>query len=366
MSGWEEFPNLYSALEEGRQAGLHRGVQIYISRNGETLLDEACGQQDDSHPLTSDHLMLWLSAGKPLTAVALGVLHDRGLLDWEDPLSRYFPAWAMFGQPEVTLRQLLTHTAGFENRNLGWPQKNWEEIIAEIVEHPLPDDWSIGEEAGYVVAASWFLLGDVIAKVTQRTFSEALRELVLDPLGMPETFCGLPESQYPDVKPRLGKMYERSPQGLIDLKWNDRQRVTSAAPGGNTRGPIRELGRFYESLLPEATTSILRPSTRELLTSRQRSGLSDRTFRHRIDWGLGFIVNSNRYGADTVPYGFGSAAGEASFGHGGSQSSLGFADPEHRLVVAWAANGRPGEPRHQSRNRQINAAISRDLGMTSE
>lgn len=365
MSAWDEFPNLRIALGQGREAGLHYGVQIYVSRDSETLLDEAWGDQDDANPLSSEHLMPWLSSGKPLTAVALGVLHDRGLLDWEDPMSRFLPAWSKSGQPEVTLRHLLTHTAGFENRELGWPEKSWDEIIGEILQHPLPAEWSIGEEAGYVVAASWFLLGEVISVVTEQSFSAALRELVLDPLGMRDTFCGLSEREYRDVEQSLGRMYERSQQGLIEQGWNDRQRVMSASPGGNTRGPIRELGRFYESLLPEAATSVLRPQTRERMTSRQRSGLYDRTFRHKMDWGLGFIANSNRYGAETVPYGFGPAAGEASFGHGGSQSSIGFADPEHRIVVTWAANGRPGEPRHHVRNKQINKALYRDLGIDS-
>jgi CubicO group peptidase (beta-lactamase class C family) len=102
------------------------------------------------------------------------------------------------------------------------------------------------------------------------------------------------------------------------------------------------------------------------MTTPQRVGLADQTFGHQLDWGLGFIVNSNRYGAETVPYGFGASASDASFGHGGSQSSMGFADPAHRLVVAWVVNGRPGEPRHHSRNKTINEAVYRDLGIAAE
>jgi len=366
MPGWDEFSRLRKALEQGREAGLHRGAQFYISHNGEPLLDDAWGEQDDEHALGNDLLMVWLSSGKPLTAVALGVLHDRGLLEWDDSLSRFLPEWAMFGQPEVTVRHLLTHTAGFENRDLPWPEKNWDDVILEIVRSPLPKEWKVGEQARYVVAASWFLLGEIVARLTNQDFSRALRELVLDPLQLADTFCGLPESEYESVQDRLGKLYERSAEGLVELEWNGLARVTRASPGGNARGPVRELGRFYESLLPGSETCVLKPQTRASMTSRQRAGFVDQTFGHQIDWGLGFIVNSNRYGAETVPYGFGAYAGEASFGHGGSQSSMGFADPGHRLVVAWVANGRPGEPRHHSRNKQINEAIYRDLGIAGE
>lgn len=366
MSGWDEFSRLRIVVEQGREAGLHRGAQFYVSLHGEPLLDEAWGEQDKEQALSSGHLMPWLSSGKPLTAAALGVLYDRGLLQWEDPLSRFLPEWVRFGQPEVTLHQLLTHTAGIENRDLPWPEKSWEEILSTIVQAPPPEERPVGAEARYVVAASWFLLGEVVARLTNQDFSTALKELVLDPLEMTETFCGLPEGEFHSLQDRLGKMYERSAGELSELEWNGPLRVSSASPGGNTRGPARELGRFYESMLPDSETCLLRPQTRDALTSRQRVGLFDQTFGHRLDWGLGFIVNSNRYGAATVPYGFGADAGEACFGHGGSQSSMGFADPARRLVVAWVANGRPGEPRHHSRNQQINEAIYRDVGIVAE
>ena len=78
---------------------------------------------------------------------------------------------------------------------------------------------------------------------------------------------------------------------------------------------MRELGRFYEMLLGRGSYQgrrLLLPQTVDLFTSRQREGMVDATFKHVIDWGLGFILNSNRYGADTVPYGY-----DATPAHGG-------------------------------------------------
>jgi CubicO group peptidase (beta-lactamase class C family) len=111
---------------------------------------------------------------------------------------------------------------------------------------------------------------------------------------------------------------------------------------------------------------ILRPETIHALTSRQRVGMYDQTFKHVIDWGLGFIVNSNRYGIDTVPYGFGRYAGESTFGHNGFQSSTAFADPEHQLVVAVVCNGACGDAAHDRRMRAIDAAIYQDLGLVGK
>ena len=136
-------------------------------------------------------------------------------------------------------------------------------------------------------------------------------------------------------------------------------------PGSGARGPIRELGLFYETLVRKRGSTILSPQTVEALTARHRVGMYDHTFKHVIDWGLGFIINSNMYGVDSVPYGFGPHASMRTFGHSGNQSSTGFCDPEHGLVVSWVMNGMPGEARHQERARAINAAIYEDLGFTS-
>jgi CubicO group peptidase (beta-lactamase class C family) len=125
---------------------------------------------------------------------------------------------------------------------------------------------------------------------------------------------------------------------------------------------MRELARFYEMLLAGGENVLSTGSVREL-TARHRVGKFDQTFRHVMDWGLGFIINSNRYGADTVPYGFGRHASEETFGHGGAQSSTSFADPQHELVVAIAWSGAPGEAKHQQRVRDTLTALYEDLGL---
>ncbi|HMO64561.1 MAG TPA: serine hydrolase, partial [Verrucomicrobiota bacterium] len=103
---------------------------------------------------------------------------------------------------------------------------------------------------------------------------------------------------------------------------------------GGARGPLAGLARFYQLLLAGGeldSRRLLRSDTVAALTRPQRTGLFDATFRHVVDFGLGFVLNSNAHGADTVPYGYGPSAGTGTFGHSGSQSSCAFADPEHDL-----------------------------------
>ena len=84
-----------------------------------------------------------------------------------------------------------------------------------------------------------------------------------------------------------------------------------------------------------------------------REGRVDATFDHIMDFGLGVILNSSRYGVTTVPYGFGTRAGEKSFGHGGARSSIAFADPEAGFTAAVFLNGRVPETEHQPRMRTL-------------
>ena len=136
-------------------------------------------------------------------------------------------------------------------------------------------------------------------------------------------------------------------------------------PSGSCRGPIRELGQFYEMMRNGGThegTRILKAVTVAAMTARQRVGMFDHTFRQTIDWGLGLIINSNHYGPG-IPYQFGSYASAQTFGHGGSQSSTGFCDPLHKLVVTLLFNGTPGEPAHDKRLRATLKALYEDVGL---
>ena len=104
----------------------------------------------------------------------------------------------------------------------------------------------------------------------------------------------------------------------------------------------------------------------EALTARHRVGMFDHTFRHVLDWGLGFIPDSKQYGEETVPYGYGRLCSRRTWGHSGYRSSTAFTDATHGLVVALAFNGTPSADAHERRTRAVVEAIYRDLGLAPE
>jgi CubicO group peptidase (beta-lactamase class C family) len=347
------FPQAHAVFAHGVAKGLHLGAQVYISKDIDVLADVGLGKAVPGEPMTADHVTLWLSAGKPLTAVLIGQLVEAGRIDWDDPIARHIPEFANRGKERITLRHTLTHMAGLRHADTGWPEAAWDETIARLCGAPLDDGAIPGQTAGYHVASTWFLLGEVVQRVTGRGFAEVMREKVSGTLGsVPDTGT-------------IAPLWERVAGQLQMLDWHLPPRSTRPSPGSSLRGPIRELGRFYEMLLGRGAVPggrALQASTVDTMTQRQRIGYFDQTLLHVVDMGFGFLIDSNRYGADTVPYGYGRHCSPYTFGHGGAQSSQGYCDPDYDLVVAYHFNGRCGEPQHQRRARAFNEAVYRDLG----
>lgn len=368
---FDRLPRTLAALEEGRRSGLHLGAQLYVSLRGEAIADAAMGENRPGVPLTPDHLMLWLSSTKPTLAVALAELWEQERLDLDDPVARFIPEFAAEGKGGITLRHLLTHTAGIRRLEVGWPDRSWDEIIALLCAMRPEPRWVPGRKAGYHTASSWFVLGEVVRRIDGRPYERYVREEVFEPLEMFDSWVGMPPERYRQYRDagRIGAMWDTTASPPQPHGWDSEERCTRCHPGGNGYGPMRELGRFYEMLLAHGSLGgrrLLSPQTVEALTARHRAGLRDQTFQHVLDWGLGFILNSVQYGADTVPYGYGHHASPRAFGHSGYRSSAAFADPEHGLAVALVCNGTPSNEAHEHRVRVVLDAVYEDLELTGE
>ncbi len=366
-----QLPETLRLLRQGIDEGLHLGGQLYVSLADGRCQTQVFGEHQPGQSMTADTLMIWLSASKPIAAVALAQLWEAGLLQLDDPLVRYLPEFSVYGKERITLRQVLTHTAGIRMLTTGWPEASWDEIIATICARRPEPRWTPGEKAGYHLSSSWFLLGEVIHRIDGRSFSDYVRQEIFEPLGMMDCWIGMPEQRFTGYDERIGRTYGTENGQRLERRWHNQANVTGCSPGGNGYGPLAELGRFYELLLgrdgsPPGTfegRQLVSPQTVEALTTPQRVGMIDHTFKHRIDWGLGFIVNSEHYAVDTVPYGYGAHASRRTFGHSGFQSSTAFADPRWGLVVALAVNGNPGEVAHTLRFRRLTESIYEDLGL---
>ena len=353
-------------LEEGIAQGLHLGGQLYVSHDGEVVADLAVGESRPGRRLREDDLMLWLSSTKPVAAVAIAQLWERQRLGLDDRITAHLSEFSAGGKEAITVRHLLTHTGGFRLLDVGWPRESWEAILARICAARREPRWTPGEKAGYHTASSWFVLGELVRRLDGRPFERYAREEIFLPLGMGDSWVGMPAASFDTYGERLVPMHDTTLRPPAAFDWHTRLHVTRCSPAGGGWGPMRELGRLYEALLGGGTLDgarLLRPQTVEALVARHRTGLLDHTFKKVMDWGLGFIPNPAVYGDPAVPYAYGPHASRRAYGHSGNRSSTAFADPIHGLVVALAVNGLPDEERHHERFERLMTAIYEDLGL---
>jgi CubicO group peptidase (beta-lactamase class C family) len=363
-------PRTTEVIQAGMEASLHWGAQVAVSRQGQFVAELALGKVQPGKPLLRDSLMLWLSSTKPVVAAAVLQLAERGRVDLEDPVVRYIPEFAPRGKDCVTLRHLLTHTAGLRWVDLGWPQTTWQQIIARLCAAKMERDWKPGQKGGYHPFTTWYLLGEVIQRVAHTPLRDYVREEILLPLQMNDCWLGLPIEQYPSYSERLAWMPSTEKEPATQHRYTTPQAATDCVPGASLFGPACQFIHFYEMLIGHGTRGgkqILSPESVRLMATRQREGMRDQTFMRVVDWGLGTIINSARYGQlETLPYNYGEFASDGTYGHSGSQSSTAFADPEYGLAVAVVFNGLPGEARHTQRMRKTLDALYRDLGLAAK
>jgi CubicO group peptidase (beta-lactamase class C family) len=359
-----EFPCFEKEVEAGIEQGLQVGAQAAVSVGGSTLLEKSYGLNVPFQPLENKMLMLWLSACKPIAAVAIGLLLDRGGMDLDRPVAEWIPDFGSRNKDRITPRHLLTHTAGIRGATLGWTPRPWQDIIGMICYSKPEPHWVPGEQAGYHVDSAWYLLGELIRLIDGRPYELFVREEIFLPLGMKSSWVGIPDADYDDWEDLIATTYDTGsgvPVEQEDL--TRRESITCCRPGGNGRGPAGDFLKFYQSMrrLTNGEDGLLKAATAQMLVAPHRVGMLDKTFRQTIDWGLGFMRQSDHYAPGEVPYQFGSFASKNAFGHCGNQSTAAFCDPDHDLCAVVLFNGMPGEEAHQVRMRATLDALYRDL-----
>ncbi len=345
-------------LEKQREAGLHDGAQLFVARNGNVVLDAAIGEAQAGVPLATDSVMLWYSSTKPLTAVAIAQLFERGRLKLEDRVQSIIPEFAN-GKESATIKHILTHTGGFPMNDFPFLRYDWDTVIQMICDEPA--QYEPGTAAGYHPLSGWCILGEVVRRIDGRPIEVYLDEEIFAPLGMMDTSIGITPAREAELSHRLSRVTEK-PSPIANAEaWNDPRARPRLLPGGSGYGSAHDLGKFYMTLWNGGECDgvrILKQETVDTFTSVHRSRMVDQTFSTEElqvspPWGLGFSKGTDA----AIETSMGRQSTSAAFGHGGMRSSVGFVEPGRDLVVAIIANGLPIEPENTRRLCEISDTI---------
>ena len=359
-------PRTAEAVQTGIRMRWNPGAQLCVWHDGGFIVDAAEGYAAHGVPMRPDSINLWFSSGKPVAAVAVALLKQDGLLDFDQPVATYWPDFAQGGKEAITTRHILTHTSGMRTAEVADASASYDEVLRVILAARIERNWEPGKRAGYHPTSGWYVLGELVRRLSGVPYEVFTREQIFAPLGMESSAFIITDHEATRLGERLAVMHlskndELAPEPRFSVSATSR----FVRPGGGLRSTAQDMVRFYRMLLGYGEldgTKILDPTLAAEITAPQRTGMKDETFGYMMDWGLGVMLDNKIHGP-AAPYGFGAHASARTFGHGGRESSIAFGDPENQLAVAVIFNGMPGELRNDRRSRPVLAAIYEDLGL---
>lgn len=326
--------------------GWHPGAQLAVYRDGEPVFDLAGGDAAPGRPLDAGARMLLFSSTKPIMAVCIHMLHERGLLDYDHKVGRYWPDFGRDGKERATIRHILLHQGGCPQlpADFDWSRvADWEYVTGETA--ALPAAWTPGTATGYHTLTFGWILGEVLRRIDGRTPRDFMRDEIFRPLGIEgEISLGLDEAALPERVPvhAMSEVTRRDPTGAegatsrIAAAFNQDEVARAQIPAANGYGTARALARFYSTLGQGGILDgarLLLPETVAYATRAHGETRHDRSQEAPKRYGLGYYVS----GLAGDPFDYHDGGGV--YGHSGQQSSAGYVDTRFGLAVAYVTNG---------------------------
>ena len=336
--------------------GLHPGAGLAVYRHGKLVLDLQAGvaSQESDQPVMPDTMFVLFSSTKAMTAACLHILWERDQLAWDDPVASHWPGFAKNGKDGITIRQVLSHQGGFPETpgELHWSKwQDWDAVV-EAMENITPE-YAPGQVMAYHPRNYGWVIGELVRCIDGRTFDRFLREEITGPLGMTDTYVGLPEEHEERVA-TLYAMEDCDRPGMVP-PYNRPEVHRAVQPAGGGIATARDLARFYAMMCGGGTldgSTILAAQTLTEVTRLQVEGL-DHSLGQKMRRSLGLVLADQRMGASD-------GQGARTFGHGGAGTSIGWADPESGLAMAFITNGfranKTNNPRLESISRAVRQA----------
>ncbi|QBD76287.1 class A beta-lactamase-related serine hydrolase [Ktedonosporobacter rubrisoli] len=385
--GWGKVADVFRANFEGNPGEVGAACCVYVAGRPVVNLWGGLADREAKRPWDKDTIVAVASTTKGATAICAHLLVQRGLLDLDAPVVKYWPEFGQAGKEEIKVRWLLSHQAGLPvvDGPLTFEEAcAWHPVIRALeAQKPL---WKPGTEHIYHAVTFGFLVGELVRRITGKSLGTFFAEEVAAPLGL-SAWIGLPEEQ----DGRVAKLEFAAPfstdemiAGMSESLGLDKETVVAwvnsmwgpdsiqiragvlggamnpdsgymftrawrAAefPAANMFADAHSLARMYAATVSEVDgVRLLDPATVERMIVVQ----TDKTPMYGLPPGLSLPANRSFY----MSLGFWRSCppmplvGPKSFGHPGSGGSAAFGDPDAQVGFAYVTNlwsFRVGEPR---------------------
>ncbi|WP_294178576.1 serine hydrolase, partial [uncultured Schumannella sp.] len=352
-SGYESVADAWSEDPLGLDTG---GTSLAVYRHGQLVLDLWGGTDPISRrPWERESCAIVFSCTKAVTAVALLRLVDRGLVDLDAPVARYWPEFARNGKGAITVRHVLTHRSGLPS--LGITDRR--ELLDPIAMAAMLADRSPVHPPGrhwlYHALSFGYLLGEIVRRVTGRSIGTLIQDEISGPLGL-DLWIGTPTERGADFRPahsaRPLALSAEPDDPIVAAAWlgvrevlelaipqpgedrggefiNSRRFRAAEIAAGNGVATARSLARFYAACIGEVDgIRLLSADLLDEATTDQAGGTTVAPGQtERMHYGLGL----------DLAYRENPMLGPHSFGHAGMGGRLAFADRHSGLAVGYVS-----------------------------
>lgn len=362
----ERLQRITDTLKADIAKGTIPGAVLLISRHGKLARFEALGTLDPEKktPMTKDAIFRIYSMSKPITSVAAMMLFEQGKLALTDPLAKYIPAFKDVkvgvekpdpagGKPTldlvpavrpIAIQDLLRHTSGLTYGFFGEGAVKRAYLEAKISEGD-PDNAEFSDRLAklplvYQPGTTWDysqatdVLGRVIEVVTGKSLLAALKEMLLDPLGMTDTSFYVIEAA---KQPRIAEPFAADRSIGAGAVVNDpRVALKYESGGGGLVGTVSDYARFAQMLVNGGTLDGKRYLSSRTIAYMASDHMGDVIKRGPYDlvgpgykFGLGFAVRSDA--------GISAMAGSVGdYAWGGAAGTYFWVDPKEKMFVVFA------------------------------
>lgn len=325
------------------------GAAVCVYRDGRKVVDLWGGVADTAtgKPWAEDTIVCMMSVGKSMAALSVLMLVERGQIDLDAPVARYWPGFAQAGKGSITVRTLLTGKAGviYADHAADGAAYDWDAMVSAFEQQE--PAWEPGTKGGYHSMSMGILLGELVHRADGRMIDRFFAEEVATPLGADYQF-GLDDAaiarvsdiirnpgsvtltQIDDPDTKLGRAWRVVPEAADRYNNDDFRRAVF--PSSNGHGNARAIARIYAALAAGGTldgVQLISPELVEVARTEAWKGtcaMTDRQFRY----GHGFFLNY----PPLAPLG----PNDRAFGHPGAGGAIGIADPEARMSFSYSPN----------------------------
>lgn len=342
----DRWADLLAFVEKEHKAGTFPGAALIASKNGKIQIDRIwgtyCGLTNRIIPLRREVRHCYFSYSKLVSATVVVMAHEDGRFDYDAPVKTYLPEFVGGGKEKITVRHLLTHSAGIPSVALGRvsTEEEWQTALDAVC--AAKTEWEPGSRTAYHALSGLFTAACVVRRVMgNRSWEQICRDRLFAPLAASSlTFAVPPETMLTAITPQPKELPKKLDEAF----------GFAGHPAGGCFGTVTDALKVLQLHLNGGTWGRKRLLSQESLAEMHRVQYGKEIARARSEgkepvyepWGLGPLMRGTGAKAGAHDwFGFRDQTDPGIFGHAGIDTVIGVASPASGNALFFVTTNSP-------------------------